>query len=152
MNYETITPENFKEINFFFGESPKYYNRKYGYYRDENTIIFNANFVCCPCIYWKKEGTKWAFSFDADNVVKYCKENNISLTDTYDNLNQFNKNVGKHIKSSITKRYKYNLNYIENWKKVILYPNGTFEVIKNDFIPLQAKILKNRNESENFDE
>ena len=85
----------------------------------------------------------WAFSFDADNVVSFCKENGIELTDTYDNLKLLNDNIRKHVKVSITKRYKSNLNYIENWKKIILNNDGTFKVIKNDFIPFQLDIKDN---------
>lgn len=130
MLYELITNLNFKKIKNYEGPHPEGYDRIYGY-KNNGNIEFYTNYVCCPCVYYVKSGDLFAYSFDPDLVVNFAKENNIPITDTYENIENINPNVKSHIKSSVRKRYKYNLNYIENWKKIILKPDGTFE--KEDY-------------------
>ncbi len=137
MDYEIITNKNFDTVSDYQGLAPKYYDRKYGHKREGDKIIFEANFLCCPCIYWIKEGETFCFSFDPDSVAKYGLENGIEISDDYRNFSQINDNLKEHVKPSIKKHYKYNLNYIEGWKKVILNKDGSFEVEKNDFVPFQ---------------
>lgn len=131
MLYELITNENFNNIKDYEGPHPEGYDRIYGYKINEGKIEFYTNYVCCPCVYYVKKDKMFAFSFDPDLVVKFAKEKGIELKDDYSNINLINENVRKHIKSSVRKRYKYNLNYIENWKSVILHNDGTFE--KEDY-------------------
>ena len=133
MLYELITNENFYNTKPYQGPHPEGYDRIYGYELDteDTDIIFYTNYVCCPCVYYVKKGKEFAFSFDPDLVVKFAKEKGIELKDDYSNINLINENVRKHIKSSVRKRYKYNLNYIENWKKIVLHEDGTFE--KEDY-------------------
>lgn len=131
MLYELITNENFNNIKDYEGPHPEGYDRIYGYKINDGKITFYTNYVCCPCVYYVKKDKVFAFSFDPDLVVKFAKEKEIELKDDYSNINLINENVRKHIKSSVRKRYKYNLNYIENWKKIILHNDGTFE--KEDY-------------------
>lgn len=131
MLYELITNFNFNKIKDYEGPHPEGYDRIYGYKVTEETIEFYTNYVCCPCVYYVKKDNLFAYSFDPDLVVKFAKENNIELTSNYENIEKINSNVKSHIKSSVRKRYKYNLNYIENWKSISLKKDGTF--IKNDY-------------------
>ena len=132
MLYELITNDNFRELKDYEGPSPKYSYNKYGYKVADNIIIFYTNFICCPCIYYLKQDNLFAFSFDPDLVVEWAKEHNIALTDNYENREKIYDNIRKHIKPSITKHYKYNLNYIEGWKSVVLNSSGDF--IKEDYV------------------
>lgn len=150
MLYQLITNFNFNEVQNYEGPKPEGCDRYYGYKNINNQIIFEANYLACPCIYYIKKDNLFAFSFDPFLVVEFAKQNNISLTDTYDNVKQINDNVGSHIKSSIKKRYKHNLSYIEGWKKVILNSDGNFEIIKNEFIPFQLDIKEHYIEFKNF--
>lgn len=140
MEYKVITNYNFKTIEDFVGLKPEGLSRDYGYTRIGDDIVFEANFVACPCIYYKKQNNLFAFSFDCDLVVDFCKKEGIPLTDTFDNLNDINPNIRKHIKSSIIKRYKYNLDYIEGWSKVTLHKDGTFDIVKSTFEPFEYEI------------
>lgn len=150
MNYPLITNFNFNEPLNYEGPKPEGYDRYYGCKLENNQIIFEANYLACPCIYYVKQDNLFAFSFDPDSVVNFAKENNIELKDDYSNMYLINDNVRSHIKSSIKKRYKYNLNYIEGWKKVVLNCNGEFEIVKNDFIPFTKDIKNNFNDFKNF--
>ena len=144
MDYLSITNYNFKTIEDYESYNIiEQFNRNYSHKREGDNIIFEANFVACPCIYYVRQDNLFCYSFDVDQVVEFAQQHNIPLTDTYDNLNFISDNIRKHIKSSIIKRYKYNVNYIEKWKKVILHSDGSFEMEENTFIPFQLEIKDN---------
>lgn len=152
--YPIITNFNFNNIKDFEGPDLTYTGfRKYGFKRENDYIKFYTNFIACPCIYYIQKNDKFAFSFDYRLVVNFCKENNIELTDNYENLNQINDNLKEHIKCSIKDTYKYNLNYIEGWKEVKLFDNGQLEIekykldlftfdIKDNYYKLKYLLLK----------
>lgn len=148
MTFTSITNFNFYEAQNFKCPFPKYSPLNYEYYRnedDEDEIIFETNFLACPCIYYvrDKERNLFCYSFDVDNVVDFAKAHNIPLTDTYDNLNQINDNIRKHIKPSVLKNYRYSVKYIEQWKRVVLDSQGDFSITYNEFVPYQKEISEN---------
>lgn len=133
MEFPVITNFNFNEFVTFTLPYPKGCpQRDCQINKVNDEIHFDAEFVACPCIYYVKKDDLFAFSFDCDSVVKFAFDNGIELTDTFDNLNQINGNIRSHIKTSVLKNYKYNVNYIENWYKVILKSDGEFVVKEND--------------------
>ena len=152
--FQLIRNYNINEIEDYQGTRPasfKHFNvQQYGYKRVSNYIEFYTTFICCPCIYYVKKDDLFAYSFDPDLVIEFAKENNIELTDTYDNLKYINSNVKSHIKTSVLKRYKYNLNYIEGWKKVQLFSDGTFLVEDYNLKPFTKSIIKNRKDLVKF--
>lgn len=114
MDFPYITNFNFNTIENFEGPRPKYCEfRDYGFKRVDNEIEFYANFLACPCIYYVKKDNLFCFSFEVNKVVNFAKENGIELTDTYDNFKLLNDNVNAHVKSSVKKRYQYNVSFIE---------------------------------------
>ena len=132
MEFPVITNFNFDDFVTFTLPKPKNCpQRECQINKVNDEIYFETNFVACPCIYYVKQGELFAFSFDVDSVVKFALDNGIELTDTFDNLNQINGNIRAHIKTSVLKNYKYNVNYIENWCKVLLKRNGEFVVKEN---------------------
>ncbi len=146
MLYTTITNFNFNEVADYVGPLPDVLQREYGYKRTaKNVIKFYTNFIAAPCIYYVKKDNLFCFSFDPYLVVDFAKENNIELTDTYDNLLKINENVRCHIKQSIKKRYKYNLNYIENWSSVKLHEDGSFNVQQYYLKPFTLDLKTNFN-------
>jgi len=150
MLYELITNENFNDIKDYEGPHPEGYNRLYGYKRTNEGLEFYTNYVCCPCVYYIKKDNLFAFSFDPDLIVKYAKEKGIELKDDYSNINNINENVRKHIKSSIRKRYKYNINYIENWKSIILKSDGSFEKEDYNLNAFSYDVIDHKEELLNF--
>ena len=141
MEFPIITNFNFNEFVEFKGPTPKDCpNGNYSISKLFEIIVFEADFVSCPCIYYVKKDNLFAFSFDCDSVVKFALDNGIELTDTYDNLNQIDDNIRAHIKTSVLKNYKYNVNYIENWKSVTLTSDGEFEVVENTFEPFTISV------------
>jgi len=144
VNYLSITNFNFNSVNDYESLNLIEQNsRIYGHKHQDDKIIFEANFVACPCIYYVRQDDLFCFSFDVDQVVEFAQQHNIPLTDTYDNLKDISDNIRSHIKSSIMKRYKYNINYIEKWKKVTLDNKGNFKIEENNFIPFQLEIKYN---------
>lgn len=148
--YDIISKDNFNKITEYIGPRPKYLNQNYGYKKVDDKIIFDANFICCPCIYYYRTENDWCYSFDPDLVANYFKNKNIYIPDDYSNFEQVNSNLREHIKPSIKKHYKYKLEYIEGWKKVILSADGNFEIIKNDFVPFQLDYKNHFNEFKNL--
>lgn len=145
--YEIISKENFNSITEYVGPRPIYLNQNYGYKKEGNDLVFSANFICCPCVYYYKTVDDWCYSFDPDLVANYFKSKGVLIPDDYSNFEQVNKNLREHIKPSIKKHYKYKLEYIEGWKQIFLHQDGNFEVIKNDFVPFQ---LDYKNHFEEF--
>lgn len=147
--FDVITNFNFTDVT---GQEYVMLNNsdKYSINKAENKIIFKTNFVACPCIYYVKKDNLFCYSFDVDKVVTFANEHNIILTDNYENKQKLNKNIAKHVKVSISKRYKYNVNYIENWEQVILASDGSFEKTDNSFVPFQYEIKDNYDKFEKF--
>ena len=141
MNFPIITNENFKEFKRFEGFTNVYSTNEYHIKKINEEIVFDTNYICCPCIYWVKKDTLWAFSFAVENIETWCEENGIILEERTSFEEEFG-DVGCHFKNSIKRHYKYKgINYIEGWKKVILHSDGTFE--KEDYkLPIFSLEIK----------
>lgn len=149
--FPTITNFNFNDFVEFKPQIPKYNNwREYGISKNGNIIEFNTNYIACPCIYYVKQDELFCFSFDCDSVVEFAKNHNIELNDDFENLNDINDNIKSHIKKSVLKNYKYNVKYIDCWKKVTIDSKGKLDVIKYDFTPFTLDIKYNFNEFKKF--
>lgn len=141
--YTIITNLNFNSVCDFKGPDSTLTNfKEYGFRRDaNNNIEFYTNFISCPCIYWIRSDKGWAFSFDYRLVEEYCKNIGIELSENYENLSSISDNIKFHIKQSIKQTYKCNFQYIEGWKKVILFEDGSFDVTNYD-LPLFSLDIK----------
>lgn len=140
MKYEIITNENFDTITSYEGPVPKYLNRKYGYKKIGDEIAFYSTSIVNPCIYYIRYEDKFAYSYDPNLVVDFAKTQSIPLKSNYEALEKINSNIRKHIKPSITKHYKYDLECIEYYKSVKVNKNGEPNITYSKFVPYTKDI------------
>lgn len=139
-NYFTIT-----NFDFDIVETTVYTqvdeSRKYSVTKMENgDVVLETSFLAAPCVYWIKKDNLFCFCFEAGQVEYFAKINNISIF-------PFNKatlgEIGMHLKKSVAKNYEYSFNFIENWKKVTIHSDGTFEKEDYPLIPYSLDLKEN---------
>ncbi len=131
MEFPVITNFNINEFSEFIGPKPKDCpSRDYSIKKINDEIIFKSNFIACPCIYYVKSNDLFCYSFDVDSVVNFANEHDIKLTDTFDNLEDIDKNIRAHIKTSVMKNYKYNVSYIDDWETVTIDNKGNVTLLE----------------------
>ena len=140
MDFPIITNENFNNVSNFVNFFPLYSDNILEYYKKDNQIIFETNFLCCPCIYWYKKDNLWAFSFSIKQIENWCFDNDIQLEERTD-FSEFGF-MWDYFNKESQRSYKYKgINYIEGWKKVTLNSDGTFEK-ENYNLPIFSLELK----------
>ena len=100
-------------------------NNKLEIIKTKDKIIFTSNYVACPRIAYIIKNNKFVFDLGNKGILNFLE--NEYPSDMYKDENSLEEPYSLFI-NSIKKGYFFNhVGYIENWKRVIVYPDGSFE-------------------------
>ena len=124
-----ITEQDFENIvdNYWTSADPA--NNKLEIQKIDNKIIFSSNYVACPRIAYIIKNNKFVFDLGNSGIQEFLERE--YPNDMYNDEDSLEEPYRSFI-NSIKKDYHFkHVHYIENWKRVIVYSDGTFE--KEDY-------------------
>lgn len=102
---------------------------------DDDTIIFTTNHLGCPRISHCKTNNDFVFDLGRCGIEPFVTNH---FEDVYKEVTE---TPQIYFKKSVLKDYKLNhCNYIENWSKLILKRDGSFEKIDYPMIPYSVNL------------
>jgi len=126
-----INKDTFNLEDGTYFEEIKLNGSKYRWEKVNGTIVFTTDFMACPRIAYCNLGVDFIFDLGRKDI-----QNFVWLYFPNDYLKEEGENEYSFLPKSVAEDYEYkHIEFIENWSKVIIYPDGTFE--KTNY-PLQV--------------
>lgn len=100
-------------------------------------IVFETDFVSANRIAYCFHDDKFIFTFHIDNIVDFLKQ-----FYTEDQIYKEPEPQYARYRNSIRKDYSVNyVQFIDNWKRLVVHPDGTFDLTEDDFVPYTIPLI-----------
>lgn len=132
-----VDNDSFSNDSFFFKITPRGSDKVMMCYKEGQDIIFKTDFVSAQRIAYCRYEDKFIFTFHIDNIIGFLKQ-----FYTEDQIYKEPEPQYARYRNSIRKDYCVNyVQFIDNWKRLIVHPDGTFDLIEDDFVPYTIPLI-----------